>query len=82
MCLKSELKASSHQADLNGCFWFYYSELVVHLYGIKGMEGGGGRKGLLVAPDTASCLLIALLGPRHADLYSDHPANKWQSTKG
>lgn len=82
MCLVFEFKASRHQADLHGWFLFYYFELVVQLYGIKGMEGRGGGKGLLVASDTASCLLCALPEPRHADLYSEHAPNKCQSTKG
>lgn len=73
---------SRHQVYLNGCFLFYYFELVVHLYGMKGMEGRGGEKGLLVAPNIASCLLCASPEPRHADLYSEHPPNKCQHTKG
>lgn len=82
MCLESELKASRHQADLNGCFSFYYFELLVHLHGIKGTEGSGGGKGFLITRDIASCLLCALPEPRHAHSSSDHPPNKCQSTKG
>lgn len=60
-------------AGLNGCFSVYYFEVVVHLYGVKGTEKRRGWKGLLVAPDTVSCLLCALPDPSHADLYSEHP---------
>lgn len=46
------------------------------------MERRGGGKGLLVGPDTVTCLCCALPERRHADLYSEHPPNKCQSTKG
>lgn len=46
------------------------------------VERREGRKGLLFALDTVSCLCCALPEPRHADLYSEHPPNKCQSTKG
>lgn len=52
------------------------------LYGTNVVERRGGWKGLLVAPDTVFCLCHALPEPRHADLYSEHPPNKCQSTKG
>lgn len=82
MCLESKFKASWHQAGLNGYVSVYYFEVLVHLYGVKGTEGMGGWKALLVAPDRVSCLFCALPDPSHADLYSEHPPNKCQSIKG